>query len=90
MLANRNKVKVISATTELTIEDSGSYLVPTDGSPVTFTLPAVGTAAGAGIGTDAVTVKVVDRVTAGGIVSATNYDELKFLTSTSETETTNT
>jgi hypothetical protein len=53
-------------------------------------ITGVGTAAGAGIGTDAVTVKVVDRVTAGGIVSATNYDELKFLTSTSETETTNT
>ncbi len=52
-------------------------------------ITGVGTAAGAGIGTDAVTVKVVDRVTAGGIVSATNYDELKFLTSTSETETTN-
>ena len=52
-------------------------------------ITGVGTAAGAGIGTDAVTVKVVDRVTAGGIVSVTNYDELKFLTSTSETETTN-
>ena len=43
------------------------------------------------IGTDAVTVKIVDRVdVATGLSSATTYDELKFLTSTSETETTNT
>ena len=53
-------------------------------------ITGVGTAAGAGIGTDAVTVKIVDRVTAGGVVSATTYDQLKFLTSTSETETTQT
>ena len=53
-------------------------------------ITGVGTAAGAGIGTDAVTVKIVDRVTSGGIVSATTYEQLKFLTSTSETETTNT
>ena len=33
--------------------------------------------------------QVIDRVTADGIVSATTYDALKFLTSTSETETTN-
>ena len=53
-------------------------------------ITGVGTAAGAGIGTDAVTVKVVDRVDVGtGLSSATTYDELKFLTSTSETETTN-
>ena len=51
----------------------------------------VGTAAGAGIGTDAVTVKIVDRVDeATKTETATNYGELKFLTSTSETETTNT
>ena len=50
----------------------------------------VGTTAGAGIGTDQITVKVIDRVTADGIVSATTYDALKFLTSTSETETTQT
>jgi len=53
-------------------------------------ITGVGTEAGAGIGTDQITVKVVDRVTAEGIVSATNYDQLKFLTSTSETETTQT
>ena len=53
-------------------------------------ITGVGTAAGAGIGTDAVTVKIVDRVDVGtGLSSATSYDELKFLTSTSETETTN-
>ena len=54
-------------------------------------ITGVGTAAGAGIGTDAVTVKIVDRVDeATKTETATNYDELKFLTSTSETETTNT
>ena len=53
-------------------------------------ITGVGTDAGAGIGTDQITVKVVDRVTAEGIVSATTYDKLKFLTSTSETETTQT
>ena len=53
-------------------------------------ITGVGTAAGAGIGTDAVTVKIVDRVDVGtGLASATNYDQLQFLTSTSDTETTN-
>ena len=54
-------------------------------------ITGVGTAAGAGIGTDAVTVKIVDRVDeATKTETATNYGDLKFLTSTSETETTNT
>ena len=47
-----------------------------------------GVGATAGIGTDQITVKVVDRVTAEGIVSATTYDEVKFLRATSEVETT--
>ena len=53
-------------------------------------ITGVGTAAGAGIGTDQITVKVIDTVTATGVVSATDYDKLKFLTSTSEVETTST
>mgnify|MGYP006263661913 CR=1 FL=1 len=53
-------------------------------------ITGVGTAGGPGIGTDQITVKVVDRVTAEGDVSPTTYDLLKFLTSTSETETTTT
>ena len=51
-------------------------------------ITGVGTAAGAGIGTDAITVKIVDRVTSSGVLSATNYDELKFLGATSTTTTT--
>ena len=51
-------------------------------------ITGVGTEGGPGIGTDQITVKVVDRVTAEGDVSPTNYDLLKFETSTSETETT--
>ena len=49
-------------------------------------ITGVGTAVG--LGTDAITVKIVDRVTSGGIVSATNYDELRFNKSTSDTDTT--
>ena len=53
-------------------------------------ITGVGVTAGAGIGANQITVKVVDRVTAEGIVSATTYDELKFLRSTSTVETTQT
>ena len=53
----------------------------------------VGTTGGtgpAGIGTQDVTVKIIDRVTASGVVSATNYTELQFKKATSDTVTTQT
>ena len=48
-------------------------------------ITGVGVTAGPGIGADAITVKIVDRVTSAGVLSATNYDELEFLSSTSVT-----
>jgi len=51
-------------------------------------ITGVGTASG--IGTDAIAVKIIDRVTSAGVLSATTYDELKFLGATSTTTTTTT
>ena len=48
-------------------------------------ITGVGTAGG--VATDAITVKIVDRVTSAGVLSATTYDELKFLSSTTTTTT---
>ena len=48
-------------------------------------ITGVGTASG--VATDAITVKIVDRVTSAGVLSATTYDELKFLSSTTTTTT---
>ena len=49
-------------------------------------ITGVGTASG--IGTDAIAVKIIDRVTSAGVLSATTYDKLKFLGATSTTTTT--
>jgi len=51
-------------------------------------ITGVGTASG--VAADAIAVKIVDRVTSAGVLSATTYDELKFLGATSTTTTTTT
>ena len=50
-------------------------------------ITGVGTASGLSSDNE-IAVKVVDRVTSAGVVSATDYDELKFLSSTSVTTST--
>ena len=50
-------------------------------------ITGIGTASGVSSDNE-IAVKVVDRVTSAGVVSATDYDELKFLSSTSVTTST--
>ena len=63
-----------------TIIESGTGITTTfgNGDVLRGIITGVGTAAGAGIGTDQNTVKVVDRVTPAGVVSATPYETLDF------------
>ena len=75
-----------------TIIENGTGITTTfgNGDVLRGIITGVGTAAGAGIGTDEVTVKVVDRVTPTGVVSATTYETLEFKPATSVTTSTTT